>query len=157
MHYLNQHLGPWKHLSPDIYDALTIGDFVRSKDQIHKPSKWKMVNPVMYTKIKDYVIIGFRNVNLNVNRFANGYVTFTMFDLSDSLFIIPDAMPWDTKKFAQFASLKDGRYNQVNVLYSPFSDLPLLMSAERFEPIIPEDSYPPNLEKILDISLAEVQ
>ena len=44
MKYLNNRLGPLKNAIPDMYDALTIDDFLAEKDKIAEPRTWRVIN-----------------------------------------------------------------------------------------------------------------
>lgn len=137
MHYLNQHLGLAGHLLPDMYDALTIGDFLENKSKIPLPSKLKMINPLVYLKTRNHVMIDFWNVGL---RHPEDYWLqgIMIYDLNNELLIEFNVSPRDYRSLIRLARLEEGRYNRVRAYHSQRSDRLYLISVKRFGTSAPD-------------------
>lgn len=143
MIYINQFLGPLGHFFVDMYEAVTLDDFINEKDTIPKPSKWKLVNPLTWGINKE-VLIFVNNVTL---RFENeGYV---ISDLTNSLFVNRAVAPGARSLFsAAHKNIAEGRYYELIIQYCLAEDRAYLYGTTRFGPLTPDPQA--DLERILD-------
>ena len=138
MHYLNQHSGWIGKLLPDMYDALTIDDFLENRDNIPIPSKVRLINPIYYFKTRGvYVLIDFWNVSVRHSYQGFPGTGFFIYDLSNELDILPNALPWEIEKQTKIASLAEGRYSRIRTYYSLRTGNLFFMSSIKNGPPMP--------------------
>ena len=154
MNYLNQHFGWIGQLLPDMYDALTIDDFLENKDKIPTPSKVKLINPFFYFKTRrEYVLIDFWNVSIRHpdQRFPGA--GFFIYDLSNELHVLPNALPWEIEEQTRIENLAEGRYSRIRTYYSLRTGNLFFMSSIKNGPPAPtwlsENDEKAGLEKLV--------
>jgi hypothetical protein len=133
MIYLNDQLGPFKHLLFDMYQSNSIRDFIDSRENISDPSKWKILSPGGFFLAGNSVQINFTNVSLC-------FMSDDRYEISDPTghFCIDPAEKHALKRFAlplksaRRDNLQEGRYHKLNINYYPSRDLAVLFSTDKF-------------------------
>ena len=136
MRYLNSKLGPLKNALPDMYDALTIDDFLAEKDQIPKPLTWRVVDFLLNGKPRDSVLIDFYNVYLLSARSDSVSFGWVMSNGKHGLFLFPLYPELDEKEITRY---QDGLYERVRVYYLPKYDRLHLVRTIKLKSNIPQD------------------
>ena len=141
MHNLNPHLGLLGHLLPDMYDALSINDFLDNKDKINHSTSIKkgiliLVNPGWLLRRRDFSVIDFWNVSLR-HASNDGFI---IYDLASELYI----------KQIGNAHADEGRYSRVRVRYYPSIDNSYFLRGIKSGPPVPHYLERKGLGKITD-------
>ena len=148
MIYLNNLLGPFKSALPDMYDAQSVRDFLREKQNIQIPSFLRMLNPLILLVIGERAIITFTNVDLDVHQHHGNYTisdTTGSINVGTQLPTYPKPPPSENLE-----NLASGRYYQVTICYSPRDDASNLFDAKRFGPPEAEGVQQQNLATIVN-------
>ena len=136
MKYLNSKLGPLKNAIPDMYDALTIDDFLAEKDNIVEPRTWRVINFLLNGKPRDSVLIDFYNVYLLSAKFINVSFGWVISNGQHGLFLFPLYPELDENEMPRY---QDGLYERVRVFYLPKYDRLHLVRAIKLKSNIPQD------------------
>ena len=124
MLHVNETISWLGYLFPDVYNAISVSDFLLSKNNIPIRSRWRFLNPLSYAtayihvkpkKLEMLAIINFHNINL-----AFGERRYTLFDMTGKFTVYP---PISGERIALGTcvnpnELIEGRYFEVTVLYS---------------------------------------
>lgn len=134
MIYLNEYLD-LRHIYPDMYQAISVKDFIDNRNQICIPSKWKMLS-LLASWAGPQAIVEFTNVNLDFTRQKEGICR--LYDLTGEIntgLMIPR---FTAHTSDSLANLANGRFFEVDIIYSPEHKTSRLSRIKKFGPPRPD-------------------
>ncbi len=134
---------------PDMYDALSIDDFLKNMSDIPKPSLLKLLNPLfILSRPTQNILIDFWNVSIRKRVFG---FEIRLYDLKDELTVSPP-FSGNSDRWKEFRNLDEGRYSRIRTLYNLFTQNLQYVRAIKFGPPIPDYRKQNDLEEIVEAS-----
>lgn len=141
MLHVNKSISIFGKIFPDYYEAISVADFLESRDTIEVLSKWRFLNPLSYAtaffarKVWDseiLAIVKFHNVNLGFEENKR----YRISDLTGEFSAYP---PVSEVRIAMGTcadprTLTEGRYFEISIHYSPKNHWAFLETAKKIGP-----------------------
>ena len=141
MLHVNEKIGKLGYLFPDYYQAVSVADFLQSRNDIPIRSKWRFLNPLSYAsaslglKMWEWEMLAyikFHNVNLGFEEKE----TYTIQDMTGkfSVYLPISSLRIKLGNCANPNELREGRYFDVSIIYSPKNKWAHLENATQIGP-----------------------
>lgn len=126
---------------PDLYEAMTVADFLENAHKIEIPSRWRLLNPISFCTVdmrgrpsrwEILASVYFGNVDLHFEEGERYRISDMTGDFIAGLPISAERIELGT--CADPSKLTEGRYFKIGILYSPKNRLTYLETAKKFGP-----------------------